>query len=456
MSGFAGFFDLPLQSSANGPVAVAFDGAFHDQRRNAFALYTQHGAACVERLRGPFALAVWDARDGGTGLLARDPMGLRSLYYFHDAGTGRLSFATGVKALMADGTVPRQLDARGLYGFFRHGAVPEPFSMVAGVHALPKPARGCSGGRASSPSNGPRRRRPLPFPPDDREIVKSLRAALLDSVANTSRTTRRRGCSWVGGLGSAALLALAREAGREKHLRALTIGFDDAATDETDLARRTAAHFGVPHTHLRLDRARARAWFDDYLPALDQPGVHGFPMFALCRFAREEGITVALAGIGLAELFGDPALHARLKRMTGTSGEVSLRALSRWAFARRDAVPVAADAGGFPFASADVARRVCRRPRRPHRRGSARDGGAVHRPDRLRGPCRRRNCPPRPTRQSTPWNTAACCVTSFCGRPTCSAARTGWRCGCRSWMRGWGKPSRGFLRRGARGWSGAY
>ncbi len=338
MRGFAGFFTSPVQvpdaanfaRSGDGRVAVAFDGTIHNRAELAgfspftddaqliLALYLQHGRACVGLLRGPFALAVWDARDGvGTGLLARDPMGLRSLYHFHDAEMGRLSFATGVKALMAaDGAVPRQLDARGLYGFFRHGAVPEPFSMVAGVRALETGAT-LLWRAGQFTLERPPRPTPVPFPPDDRETKKALRAVLLDSVDRHLADHPAAGMFVGGGMGSAALLALAREAGREKKLRALTIGFDDAASDETELARRTAAHFGVPHTHLRLDRERARAWFDDYLPALDQPGVHGFPMFALCRFAREEGITVALAGVGLSELFGDPELQVQLKRMVG-------------------------------------------------------------------------------------------------------------------------------------------
>lgn len=320
--GRAGLAGPGLARSDDGRLTVAFDGTIHDRAEprteddaaRCLALYQQHGAACVERLRGPFALAVWDERDG-TGLLARDPLGLRAVYYFQEETTGRLLFATGVRPLAASGVVPRQLDARGLYGFFRHGAVPGSVSMVAGVRALEAGERlAWQAGRVTSERSRPRER--VPYPKTDQEYTAALRAALLDSVDQHLADNAAAGVFVGGGMGSAALLALAREAGREKNLRALTIGFDDAADDETDLAQRTAAHFGVPHTHLRLDRKRARAWFDDYLPALDQPGVHGFPMFALCRFAREERIGVALAGVGLAELFGDCVLHARLKRMT--------------------------------------------------------------------------------------------------------------------------------------------
>ena len=240
---------------------------------------------------------------------------MRSLHYFHDEATGRLAFATGVRPLAASGIVPRQLDARGLYGFFRHGAVPEPCNLVAGVHALE------TGGRLSWQEGRvthdqvyrPRRFASAAREDDAPRAAKTLRTALLDSVEQHLADGTPRAIFVGGGTGSAALLALARETGHEKNLRVLTLGFDDARFDETDLARRTAAHFGMPHTPLRLDRGRARTWFDEYLPGLDQPGVHGFPWFALCRFAREEGIDVALAGIGTGELFGNARLHRLLK-----------------------------------------------------------------------------------------------------------------------------------------------
>lgn len=341
--GRAGLAATQWARSANGRFVVAFDGAIYNRAALlaepgsasspppdatgdaalVLALYAQHGAACVERLRGPFALAVWDERVDGNGvacLLARDPMGLRTLYYFHDEPGGRLLFASGVRPLAASGLVPRQLDARGLYGFFRRGAVPEPFSMVAGIRALETGERLVwQAGRFTRD-----RFRALPrfaasagtHPGED---AKSLRAALLDSVDHHLADGKPAGVFVGGGIGSAAILALARETGREKNLRALTLGFDDALPGESELARRTAEHFGVSHTPLRLDRERARAWFDDFLPGLDQPGVHGFPWFALCRFAREEGINVALAGLGAGELLGDTLLHTQLPRLMGWS-----------------------------------------------------------------------------------------------------------------------------------------
>ena len=340
--GCAGLAAARLARSADGRLAAAFDGAIYNRdalraglttplpatapdAELVLALYARHGAACVEQLRGPFALAVWDVSAGGRDgacLLARDPLGLRSLYYYHDEPGGRLFFATGVRPLAASGVAPRQLDARGLYGFFRYGAVPEPFSIVAGVSALePGGRRRWADGRLSRETGCvPAPELPAAVDDDPASAAKSLRAALLDSVTHHLADDRPAGIFVGGGAGSAALLALAREAGREKNLRALTVSFDGAAPDESVLARRAAEHFGVPHTLLRLDRDRVRAWFDDFLPALDQPGVHGFPWFALCRAAREEGVGTALAGVGAGELFGDVRLQWRLAALLRAGG----------------------------------------------------------------------------------------------------------------------------------------
>ena len=363
MRGFVGSFTSP---DPDLPV-VAFDGAIYNRsalraelaaagtpllpdgdEALVLALYARHGAACVEKLRGPFALAI---RDGETGLLARDASGLRALYYFQDASDGRLMFATGVRRLAESGDVAVRINARGLYGFFRHGAVPEPLSMVAGIHALESGTRLCwrRGGITRERFRPPRHfAAPATGNGDPATAAQSLRMALLDSVDHALADGAVAGVFVGGGIGSAALLALVRETGRAKNLRALTVGFDDATLDESDSARRVAGHFGVEHTHLRLDQVRAREWFDAYLPALDQPAVHGFPLFALCRFAHQEGVATALAGIGAGELFGGHPLYAQLPRLLDGSRRLgALRVAAGRGLLAASARPFAQRLGDF-------------------------------------------------------------------------------------------------------------
>ncbi|HEX3098260.1 MAG TPA: hypothetical protein VHQ02_11105, partial [Usitatibacter sp.] len=89
------------------------------------ALYAERGAAMVDALRGMYAFAIWDAAEG-TLFLARDPFGIKPLYYADDGAT--LRFASQVKALLAGGALGREPDAAGHVGFFVLGSVPEPFT----------------------------------------------------------------------------------------------------------------------------------------------------------------------------------------------------------------------------------------------------------------------------------------------------------------------------------------
>ena len=282
------------------------------------SLYERHGPACVERLRGMFALAVWDEQ-AGTCFLARDPLGIKPLYYYHDEAAGVLAFASEIRSLLATGLVPKRLDAQGLYGYFRSGSVPEPLTMIAGVRCLePGTRMQWDAGRITRDrfwtlrfGSGPTE--------TDAENAATVRGALADSVEHHFVSDVNVGLFLSGGIDSTALLALARANGRE-NVRTFSIGFDDdLAADESGIARRTAAHFGAQHAEWRLDRASGRALFDEFLPCIDQPSVDGFNTYAVSRFTREQGIKVALSGLGGDELFGGYPSFQQLPRMVALS-----------------------------------------------------------------------------------------------------------------------------------------
>ena len=97
-------------------------------------LFARHGADMLLELRGMFALAIWDAH-ARTMFLARDPLGIKPLYYADCGGT--LRFASQVKALLADPAISRAPSPAGLTGFHLTGSVPEPFTAYRAIHALP-------------------------------------------------------------------------------------------------------------------------------------------------------------------------------------------------------------------------------------------------------------------------------------------------------------------------------
>src|SRR6478735_4429466 len=103
-------------------------------RRLAIIDLSERGPSMVEALRGMFALGLWDARSRQL-LLARDPLGIKPLYYADDGWTIR--FASQAKALLAGGAVSRDPDPAGIVGFHLFGSVPDPFTVWRGIRAVP-------------------------------------------------------------------------------------------------------------------------------------------------------------------------------------------------------------------------------------------------------------------------------------------------------------------------------
>lgn len=261
--------------------------------------YGAYGVECVAKLRGMFSFAVWDERERAC-LLARDPFGIKPLY-FHEAN-GQLVFASEVRALLASGLVRRELDPQGLHGYFRTGSVPEPRTLLRGVRCL-------EAGHLAIWQAGKlqtRRYWELRFQPEAvaaPESVRSVRQALLDSVAHHFISDVPVGVFLSGGIDSTALVGLARTVGRAD-LHTYSIAFPGTLGDEGGLAQRTAAHFGTTHHEWKLDAAAGRQLFSLYLQVMDQPSIDGLNTFTVSKFARDQGMKVVLSGLGGDELFG--------------------------------------------------------------------------------------------------------------------------------------------------------
>jgi len=276
--------------------------AFHTQTDTEVVLraYQVHGEACVELLRGMFALALWDEHEQ-TCLLARDRFGIKPLYYSLAEGR-HLVFGSEVRSLLASRLVSRDLDSRAVYAYFRAGSVPEPRTVLRDVRCLA--AGHHSRWRAGRLET--RRYWTLGFPTETippEEAVAVTRKALLDSVAHHFVSDLPVGIFLSGGIDSTALLALARATG-EADLRTFSMSLPGTAQDEGPAARRIAAHFGTQHEDVPMDAATGRTLFAKFLRAVDQPSIDGLNTFAVAGFARDRGIKVALSGLGADELFG--------------------------------------------------------------------------------------------------------------------------------------------------------
>jgi asparagine synthase (glutamine-hydrolysing) len=275
-------------------------------------LYAEKGAGMVHDLRGMFAFALWDA-ERRTLLLARDPLGIKPLYYADDGWTFR--FASQVKALRAGGAIGPGLEPAGQVGFCLFGSVPEPFTVYREIRSLPagttllvdrlgggEPRRYHSVAQvyregeaeAASRRGG-----------DPAQTIEDVRAALLDSVRHHLVADVPVGAFLSAGIDSGALVGLMRDAGLED-VATVTLAFDEfrgGPEDEAPLAEEVARLYGTRHTARVVGQAEFETDLPRILEAMDQPSIDGINTWFVAKAARELGLKVAVSGLGGDELF---------------------------------------------------------------------------------------------------------------------------------------------------------
>lgn len=280
--------------------------------------YREWGLALLDRLRGMFAFALHDAEKGET-LLARDPLGIKPLYLADE--DGRLAFASEVQALRR--VVPdRGIDPEALATYLLWGSIGAPRTLYRSIRAL-EPGTWMRVGpeRLTGPSFYYRLEDELGHAEalDSVEAAESLRAALVDSVRHHMIADVRVGAFLSGGVDSSALVGLMAEV-HDAPICTVTLAFDDAALDESSLARQAADLYGSEHheIHIGIDEVRER--MGDAVRALDQPSVDGVNTFFVAEAAARTGLKVAVSGVGGDELFGGYRSFTRVPRIRRAHG----------------------------------------------------------------------------------------------------------------------------------------
>jgi asparagine synthase (glutamine-hydrolysing) len=260
-------------------------------------LLARDGPSALKQLRGMYAFCCWDRHDQ-RALLARDPFGIKPLYLWQGP-SGELLFASEVRALLATGLVPRCLDQDALAGFLRDGSVPDPLTLVTGVSSLPPGWLGQwqDGVWSAQPHWQPDFGNAFPQP--SQQTISLTRQALEQSLHAHLLSDVPIGLFLSGGIDSTTLLSFAGAA-----LTSLTIGFEESRFDESPRATALARHFGSQHLIMLLSAEHCNAWLAPFLAAVDQPSVDGFNTYCVARLASEQGLKVALSGLGGDELFG--------------------------------------------------------------------------------------------------------------------------------------------------------
>jgi asparagine synthase (glutamine-hydrolysing) len=274
--------------------------------------WEEWGEECLTELRGMFAFAIADFRKHYTSgpilFLARDPLGIKPLYYTQTPDG--FAFASEVGALMASGIVAKRISQDALTAYLLFGSVSEPVTMYESVFSLPPGHRVLLyiPDRRKLPRPHPwwdPRRSPAAKDPSRPQTfsaaVTALRPLLHDSVRAHLIADVPVGLFLSSGLDSGVIAALA---GREhKGIQSFTLAFPGTSYDESALTRVVADRCGTQHTEVCLDGHAIPARLDEALAALDLPTMDGINTYFVSWAARQVGLKVALSGLGGDELF---------------------------------------------------------------------------------------------------------------------------------------------------------
>src|SRR5262245_26602905 len=258
------------------------------------AAYEQWDASCLRRINGMFALAVWDS-SSRTLFLARDRLGEKPLYYFSD--DTRLVFASEIKAILADETIPRRVDPRALSHFLAFGHSGSVVTMFAGIRKL------LPGHRLTTCNGVVRIERWWDVPTgaavsadaSEEHLAREVLDLLEDAVGLRTTADRPVGVFLSGGVDSTAVAALAR---RHAPVKTFSLGFTQGgAYDELADARRNAAVLRTEHHELRIDHSELLGHLRTLVSHYDEPFAvaSGFNFYVLAGMAREH-VDVVLTG----------------------------------------------------------------------------------------------------------------------------------------------------------------
>ena len=307
----------------------------HSDTEVILAAYRVWGENCFLRLSGMFALGLWDTRQKRL-LLARDPMGIKPLYYFR-SGEDFL-FASEVRTLLQTGLVPRRISRTGVLSYLEFGSAYEPWTMVEGVSAV---APGCvltfdkgslqsreywnpleqlnrSTHAQGENGSGPAWRLPI-----------VLRNAVLSHLVSDVPV----GVFLSGGIDSSALVAVMSRAG----VRASTFSlvFREEEFNEAQHSRAVARRFNTDHHEVLVSQQEALSALSQAVSAMDQPTIDGINTWFVSAKARHAGVKVALTGLGADEMFAGYSNFRRVPRLEKFAARLAkLPAVARRSAAR--------------------------------------------------------------------------------------------------------------------------
>jgi len=268
-------------------------------------LYEEYGKECLCKVNGQFAFAIWDCLKKEL-FLARDRVGIRPLYYYHS--NNKFLFASEVKAIFADPSVPREIDPAALHQIFTFWTTLTPKTIFKGIYEL-------SPGYYQIVRNGAIvEQKPfwnIPYyAPENRwkgtfdEAAEHLKSLLMDAIRLRLRADVPVGAYLSGGLDSSIITSLISSRFNNR-LRTFSIGFQETAFDESPFQKELVKYLGTEHSELVISNRDIREHFPQVILHCEKPLLRTapVPMFLLSRLVRDNHFKVVLTGEGADEVF---------------------------------------------------------------------------------------------------------------------------------------------------------
>src|SRR5579872_4499891 len=281
--------------------------------------YAQWGEKCLAEFRGMFAFAIWDSQQKQLWL-ARDPMGIKPLYYYYS--DRYFLFSSEVRTLLETGLVPRKIDPLGLRHYMALGSVCDPNTLIEGIRALPaahwmtwrngriKEARYWDLLDGQSTEGG---KEELVEEPKKRSELENQIVAMLDeSVRMQLVSDVPVGVFLSGGIDSSALVGILSRAGVRPST--FSIIFREADYSEAEYSRAVAQHFNTDHHEITVSQSDLFAAIDPAIGAMDLPTIDGINTYFVSQKTRAAGVKVALSGLGGDEMFAGYASFHNVPR----------------------------------------------------------------------------------------------------------------------------------------------
>lgn len=280
-------------------------------------LFNELGVACFSRLRGMFALAIWDKKDKKL-IIVRDQFGVKPLYYSFQSGV--LIFASELREFNALDKNLTRINNQSVYQLLMHGYIIPPKTIYQDILILEP------GHYLICDSSGIRKTAYWDLPPaadskgfSEQDAVGVVRELIKASVYEQMISDVPIGVFLSGGLDSSVIVAALKNQGITD-LNTFSIGFDQEGRilDESKDAMVSASHFQTKHHHVVICGSDVKRHFDHFISGIDQPSIDGLNTYLVARHAKQH-VTVALSGLGSDEIFSGYSIDRRIVNKSQSS-----------------------------------------------------------------------------------------------------------------------------------------